>query len=408
MRILWVKAGGLLPPDTGGRIRSFNILRQLARHHEVTLFSFHDTKEDAAQRPLDQLFHRLVCVPLALPAKRRPAELLNYAAGFFSSEPYNLTKYCRPEVKGQLDDLIRRETYDVVVCDFLMAAGVIPWSSRTPKVLFAHNVEAAIWRHHYRAARNPVWKAIAWREMKRMEAAERKYLTAAHHVFAVSLNDRECFGEFLSPNRITVIPTGVDVESFKPYPTEEDPLSLVFTGSMDWLPNEDAVLYLVNQILPLVRQQFPQVSLSIVGRNPSATVRTLAARDSRLQVTGTVPDIRPFLACGAVVVVPLRIGGGTRLKIFEAMAMEKAIVSTTLGAEGLPVQDGENILLADTPSDFAASVTCLLRDTGLRTRMGMSARRLVEKDFSWEDVARQFASALQAVVTGHLRESTTS
>lgn len=406
MKILWVKAGGLVPPDTGGKIRSYNILRELAGNHAVTLFSFHDAKVDQDQRELAQVLERVVCIPLPLPEKRGWAELLDYAAGVFSGEPYNIVKYCRPQVRKELADLLGRERYDVVVCDFLMAAGVIPWNLPIPKVLFAHNVEAAIWRHHYAVARNPLWKGLAWREMQRMQAAEQKYLKAADRVLTVSENDRQFFSHFVDPSRLTVIPTGVDCDYFKPAAAAqdsrtEDPQTLVYTGSMDWLPNEDAVFYFARQILPLVRQDFPEVSLCVVGRNPSPRLRSLAVQETNMQLTGRVPDIRPFLARGSVVVVPLRIGGGTRLKIFEAMAMGKAVVSTSIGAEGLPVRHGENILLADEPSAFADSVRSLLRDASRRQHLGAAARKLVAENYSWSKVGQLFAAALQEVVTAH-------
>jgi len=406
MKILWVKAGGLVPPDSGGRIRSYNILRQLATHHSVTLFSFHDARIDQEQRALSSVFDRVVSVPLALPEKRSWAEFVDYGAGVFSREPYNIAKYCRPQVRKELADLLRRESYDVLVCDFLMAAGVIPWEAPVPKVLFAHNVEAAIWRHHYRVTRNPLWKALAWREMRRMEGVEYRCLRAADHVLAVSENDCRVFSHFVEPGKLTVVPTGVDADYFQPAAATqrspgEDSSTLVFIGSMDWLPNEDAIFYFTQEVLPLVRREFPAVSLYVVGRNPSQRLQSLAAQTDNLQVTGRVPDVRPFLARASVVVVPLRIGGGTRVKIFEAMAMAKAIVSTSLGAEGLPVQHGENILLADKPAEFAEAVCSLLRDILRRQQLGAAARQLVQQNYSWANAAQVIDAALKEVVAAH-------
>jgi glycosyltransferase involved in cell wall biosynthesis len=191
-----------------------------------------------------------------------------------------------------------------------------------------------------------------------------------------------------------VIPTGVDVDYFQPMLVEELANSLVFTGSMDWLPNEDAILYFVDAILPLIKQQLPAVSLEVVGRSPSRKLQALAETEKSVRLTGWVEDIRPFVARGAACIVPLRIGGGTRLKIFEAMAMKKAVISTSVGAEGLPVSSGENILLADTPNDFADSVVSLLRDPSRRQRLGTAARTLVQENYSWPRVAETFARTL--------------
>jgi glycosyltransferase involved in cell wall biosynthesis len=216
-------------------------------------------------------------------------------------------------------------------------------------------------------------------------------------VLTVSGTDRDAFAPFVDPKHVTVINTGVDVDYFQPIPVEETPNSLVFTGSMDWLPNEDAILYFVDAIFPLIKRQCPEVSLEVVGRSPSRKLQALAEKEKGLRLTGWVEDIRPFVARGSLCIVPLRIGGGTRLKIFEAMAMSKAVVSTTIGAEGLPVQAGENILLADTPKDFAAAVLSLLRDPIQRNRLGSAARTLVQEKYSWTKVAQDFAETLRGV-----------
>jgi sugar transferase (PEP-CTERM/EpsH1 system associated) len=398
MKILWVKAGGLVPPDTGGKIRSYNILRELARQHSVTFFSFYAAHDDDLHPDLKNMFDRVVCLPLQLPAPKTFAEMRDYGIRSLSPLPYNITKYGRPEVRRRLRTLLQEETYDVILCDFMVAAGVIPWDWPTSKVLFTHNVEATIWRRHYEVATNPFWKAVSWREWRKMEAAERRYLRLADHVLTVSETDRDAFAPFVESRRLTIIPTGVDVDYFQPMPAEESTDSLVFTGSMDWLPNEDAILYFVDAILPLIKQQYPDVSLEVVGRSPSRKLQALAETEKSVRLTGWVEDIRPFVARGAMCIVPLRIGGGTRLKIFEAMAMSKAVVSTSVGAEGLPVRTGENILLADTPTDFADSVVSLLRDTNQRQRLGTAARSLVKENYSWSKVAESFSRILQDTV----------
>jgi sugar transferase (PEP-CTERM/EpsH1 system associated) len=398
MKILWVKAGGLVPPDTGGKIRSYNILRQLARQHSITFFSFYAAHDPDVHGELKHMFDRVVTMPLRIPAPKSFAEMCDYAIRLFSSEPYGITKYCRPVVRGGLRALLEQENYDVILCDFMAAAGVIPWDCATPKVLFTHNVEATIWRRHYEVASNVIWKAISWQEWRKMEAAERRYLRLADRVLAVSETDRDAFAAFLNAEKLTVIPTGVDVEYFQPLPGEETANSLVFTGSMDWLPNEDAIFYFTDAILPLIREHSPEVFLDVVGRNPSRKLQALAESEKSIRLTGWVDDIRPFVGRGSVCIVPLRIGGGTRLKIFEAMAMGKAVVSTSVGAEGLAVRSGENIVLADTPNDFAQAVISLLRDPGRRQQLGAAARTLVQENYSWMIVANDFARTLQEVI----------
>ena len=194
------------------------------------------------------------------------------------------------------------------------------------------------------------------------------------------------------------VPTGVDTTFFRPRRAEQrSPHNLVFTGSMDWLPNEDAIRYFTDQILPLIRQQVPDVTLTVVGRNPYPALVELSQRDSSIIVTGRVEDVRPYMERAAVYVVPLRIGGGTRLKIFEAMAMEKPIVSTTIGAEGLPVRQERELLLADTPEAFAAAVMRVIADEEFAYHLGRRSATLVREQFGWNRVARQFAEICERV-----------
>lgn len=398
MKILWVKAGGLVPPDTGGKIRSYNILRELARQHSVTLFSFYAAHENDQHPSLSDIFEQVVCVPLRMPAAKSTKEFLYYLRYAFSFDSYSAMKFCRAPVEQTLRALLSEKEFDAIVCDFLFAAPVIPWDLPCPKILFAHNVEAMIWRRHYEVSRNPLWKLLAWREWKTMERAERTYLRKADHVLAVSETDARVFSEFMESSRITVIPTGVDTDFFQPRPGEELPNTLVFTGSMDWLPNEDGVFYFGEQILPRIRQQIPNVKLCVVGRKPSKRLQDLSQRQPHITITGWVKDVRPHLARGAVCIVPLRIGGGTRLKIFEAMAMEKAVISTTVGAEGLPVQNRENIILADGEKDFASACIQLLGNSALRSQIGFAARTLVCAKYGWPKIADAFTRVLQAVV----------
>jgi polysaccharide biosynthesis protein PslH len=398
MKILWVKAGGLIPPDTGGKIRTYNILRHLARNHEVTFFSFYAAHANDIHAELSQTFARVIAMPLDLPPAKSAREMLNYAAYLFSREPYSLTKFCRPVVRRKLRALLQEQAFDVIVCDFLVTAGVIPWDWPCPKVLFTHNVEAVIWQRHYEVTKNPFWKMLSWLEWKRMAAAERRYLPKAEHVFAVSKNDREAFAGFMDPRKLTVIPTGADTEFFHPGKENEVPNSLVFTGSMDWLPNEDGIFYFANEIFPLIRRQAPHATLHIVGRKPSRRLQDLASRVPNIALTGWVEDVRSYLAQCAVCIVPLRIGGGTRLKIFEAMSMGKAVVSTSIGAEGLPVRSGEHLLIADGPSGFAECTLRLLGDASLRSSIGQAGRRLIVENYSWATVSQVFGRALDAAV----------
>jgi glycosyltransferase involved in cell wall biosynthesis len=187
------------------------------------------------------------------------------------------------------------------------------------------------------------------------------------------------------------------LEYFRPQPSERKRGNLVFVGSLDWHPNEDGIFWFAREVWPRVRQAVPHASLTVVGKNPSARLRALAGSDAAIEITGTVPDVRPYLARAEVAVVPLRIGGGTRIKIFEAMSMERAVLSTTLGAEGLPVTPGRDILLEDAPEEFARAAVFLLSDAERRDAIAHAGREKVARDHSWDRVAARMEEILAQV-----------
>lgn len=396
MKILWVKAGGLLPPDMGGKIRSYNILKQLARSHEITLFTFYP------EHPADQhllgnsFFSKIVAVPLPLPPRRSPGEYLHAARLMAAGRPVTIDKFLYPEVRRHYSELLAAATFDIVICDFLVPGSLMHWKTPPPTILFTHNVEAQVWERHYKVISNPLIKTACWLESRALAGAERRYVELADHVLTVSENDRAAFLPFKDPDRITVIPTGVDTEYFQPFTQPDEPGTMAFTGTMDWMPNEDGVAYFIEKIFPLIQNDAPDAAFWVVGRRPPRRIQALAS--SNVTVTGAVDDIRPYLAKAAVCVVPLRSGSGTRIKIFEAMAMGKAVVSTTLGAEGLPVHHGEDIILADDPADFARQVVQLFHDPQRRAQIGAAARKLVEENYGWPSVATHFDQIMQTVL----------
>jgi glycosyltransferase involved in cell wall biosynthesis len=268
--------------------------------------------------------------------------------------------------------------------------------------LFEHNVEYQIWRRlatlERRVARRTLLE-IEWRKLRRCEAAA---CAAADLTIAVSEEDRQALNDVARGARITSVPTGVDTAYFAPGGRPEVPRRIVFTGSMDWYPNQDAVLHFIEAILPRIRAEIPEVSFTVVGRNPGPRLTSLARLG--VTVTGTVADVRPYIDEAALYVVPLRAGGGTRLKIFEALAMAKAVVSTTIGAEGLGVTSDRDIVLADGPDAFARAVVSLLRDGPARHRLGHAGRALVESAYTWGHTVRTFEAHCEAVVARRRRE----
>jgi glycosyltransferase involved in cell wall biosynthesis len=397
VRILWVKAGKLLPVDTGGKIRSYNILRHLARNYEVTLLSYYGGKRDADyEDELRSEFPRAQTIWTAALDGNAFAQSFDYLRRVFQAAPFAVSKFTHPLVQRTLGSSLGTQQFEVTVCDFLSASSNFPEALNTPTVLFQHNLETALWQRMASTESNPA-KRIAYRiEAAKMAGYEQRALAKFHHVIAVSENDRQKMLGIAPGCSISVVPTGVDLQKYPVAPpSTADPPRIVFTGSMDWEPNLDAVIYFCRDIFPGLLGHFPSALFQIVGRNPHPRVKQLASE--HVHVTGTVPSVAEYLRDATLVVVPLRVGGGTRLKIFEAMAMGKAVISTSIGAEGLDVQSGRDLILADDAVAFGEAMLALLRDAELRHRCEAAAAKLAAQ-YDWSKIALHFADVLARVV----------
>ncbi len=403
MHILWVKNELLHPLDKGGRIRTYEMLRRLRDHHRVTYIALDDGSTTPEQRARAlEYCDDLVLVPWRRAPLRGWRRGLAILRNVFSSLPFALAPYRSAAMKRAIRERCTTgdDRADVVVCDFLVPALNVPDGLPCPVVLFQHNVEAMIWERRAKVASNPLVRMYMREQWRRMQRVERAQCLRFDHVVAVSAEDAALFRERYGVERVSSVPTGVDTEFFRPSGgVARAPGSIVFTGSMDWMPNEDGMVFFVEDVLPRVRRAVPDATLTIVGRNPTARVHALADGRPEITVTGTVPDVRPFLEAASIVVVPLRIGGGTRIKIYEAMGMERAVVSTTIGAEGLDVVDGEHILLADVPQSFADAVIALLRAPERAEQIGQRAASHVRAHFGWAAVAEQFADSCVAAAS---------
>jgi glycosyltransferase involved in cell wall biosynthesis len=397
MRILWVKGGKLLPVDTGGKIRSYNILRHLARAYPVTLLSYYGGERDAGyETEIARQLPGTYIIHTAAP-EATLAQAFDYLFRLPARAPYAVTKFTHPKVRRTLTLWLSENRFDVAVCDFLSASLNFPRDSPLPTVLFQHNVETVLWRRLANTEASPVRRLCYQIEATKMARYEQAALGNFHHVAAVSNQDRDQMRVFAPNSPMTVVPTGVDTEQYSVVPAASgNPPIVVFTGSMDWEPNIDAVEYFCREIWPTILISLPKARFQIVGRNPHGRVRRLAS--SSVEVTGTVPSVANYLRDATVVIVPLRIGGGTRLKIFEAMAMGKAMVSTSIGAEGLDVLPGRDLLLADDPESFAKAVLDLLRDPALRRRYEQAAAIQAQR-YDWSRIAEGFADVLRATIT---------
>lgn len=399
MRMLLTLPGPLFPADTGGKIRSLNIFSRLAKRAEIHAVSFADPARDATG--IDEMRRIFAAYTPVFRTEARKYSGMFYAEVLrnqFSSWPYFLAKCNNGKFRSEVIQLAARERFDLVFCDFLHTAAPLRDLSARPKVVFEHNVEFLLrkrkWQEEKQLLRRLVYNA-EWKKTRRMEA---DVCRSFDHVITVSDNDRQTLETEFEVRQSSAIPTGVDTDFFHPYAEKPQRAHLTFVGSMDWDPNEDAVVWFLREIYPAIRRAVPDASFAIVGRSPSSRLRAVAEKEPGVEITGWVSDVRPHLAKAELVVVPLRVGGGTRIKIPEAMAMAKAVVSTPIGAEGLPFQDGTQIRIAEQPDQFARAVVELLNNAPRRNSIAQAARREVVNQHSWETVVAKVERILEHVV----------
>ncbi len=380
MNILFLAPRLPLPADTGGKIRTYNILKQLAKENHVHLMCF--SFEEADKSYLLE-FHALGIEVTLIPMPELSL-FKKIPMVFFSPIPFSIAKYKSPAMAQAIAALVKKQKFDAVHVDHLHMAHYEEYFQKIPMYLDEHNVEYKILERCASVETKVIKKYIYVDQTYKMRSIEAQKAKQFKGIFACSLDDQLLLSKLtvgLVPTH--VIPNGVDTDFFNsPIQLDEEP-SLVFTGSMDWLPNDDGITYFCKEILPLVWKENPRVKLYVVGKSPSKAVVQLAAEDKRVIVTGRVDDVRPYIQKSHVFIVPLRIGGGTRLKILEAMAMRKAIVSTTIGAEGIEYEKNVHMSLGDLPHLFAKSILDLLNDKQRMIAMGEKGRTLVCEKYDW-------------------------
>ena len=393
MRILWVKSDFLHPTTRGGQIRTLEMLRRLHARHEIDFIALHDESQPEGPARAGEYSRRHYVIPHQPPSKASAGFALQLLTGLFSRFPVAINRWRSEAMRRRIAELDASERYDVILCDFLFPAPNLPDLERA--ILFQHNVEAMIWKRHAEHGATPFHRAYFGLQHRRMKTYEAKVCRTVRRVIAVSEQDAQRMERDYGISGVVSVPTGVDVDFFKPQTAAEHKADLVFLGSMDWLPNVDGAEWLAAEILPLIRRQHPNCTVALAGRKPAPAIMALAERDPRILVTGTVPDVRPWLHGSSVSIVPLRIGGGTRLKIYESMAAGVPVVSTAVGAEGLDVTNGENIRLEDSPAAFAAACCELLGNGLQRSWLSRRAFQMVSERYSWDAITRIFEGYLQ-------------
>jgi polysaccharide biosynthesis protein PslH len=395
MQILFLSTWFPFPPDNGSKIRVYHLLRALGQQHDVTLVSF-AWEEDRADAGRDLPFCRAVHVCRRDPFARSPLAL---ATRYVAITPVVARPI--PEMQRLVGHTLTKTPFDVVIASTEgMATYALQAPQETVKILEEHNAYARMMEDRYRAASPSAARLNHWVSWRKARIYEARLFPKFAQVVMVSEQDLAMSTQ-LAGGRVpvAVVPNGVDCAHHRPGLAETMPNSLIYNGALTYGANYEAMQYFLADIYPTIRKAIPGVTLAITGSTRGVDLDGLKVVDS-VRFTGYVDDIRLPVAQSAVCVVPLRTGGGTRLKILEAMALGTPVVATPKGAEGLGARDGEHLLLADTPRAFAECVTRLLHDPAERTRLARNARQFVEALYDWGHIGKSFVKLVETSVDG--------
>jgi polysaccharide biosynthesis protein PslH len=391
VNILIVCAQFPYPPRSGFAMRVNHLTRQLARRHNVTLLSYAwEHEEEGVAAVSEEISVRAVRREPMSVREKRTAQ----AVSMLSSRPYYCREVYSEAMQRAINELCADGAFDFVQLEssFLCAFEFPPG---TRLVIDEHNIESEVFRRMCEGERSIPRRLFNRVEHGRFQRFEQDHWKRAAGCIVTSDRELPVFSARAPHTPVTVVPNGVDLDYFSPSNAPVEPDTVIFNGILTYRPNVDAALYLVDEVWPRVTSQRPAARLSIVGRSPAEEVERL--RRPGVEVTGEVPDIRPHLAKAAVVAAPVRIGGGTRLKIVEGLAMGKAMVSTSLGCEGIPVSDRAQLMIADEPEAFAARIVELFDRPDLGAELGRAGRELVEREYSWELAGERLAALYERI-----------
>lgn len=394
MKILFLANRVPYPPFRGDKLKIYNLAKRLCRQHELHLLTFAQTEEDCGyEQELGKIFTSVQFI--RLPKWR---SMLNCMGGVFDSLPFQVHYFKSGAMKRALDALLSRESFDVIHVQHLRMAQYLEHYTAVPRILDLPDAFSLYWKRKQETTRNPVLRFFERLEQKRVYRYER-ILERYQLNLVCSREDKAYLQQEHALTHIELLPNGVDTAVF--YPRVHDYIhhhTLLFTGNMDYGPNIDAVCFFVQDILPLIRKQFPAVRFVIAGQRPVARVRALA--NDYITITGFIPDLSVQYNEASVVVAPLRFGAGTQNKVLEAMAMGVPVVCSHIGFEGLGIRSGEGAVMQTSPDGFAQSVIELLSSESRRREVGEQGIAVIRSRFSWDIVTQQLEGYCAALTAG--------
>ena len=393
MRILFLTETIPYPLDSGGRIKTYHTLRSLADHHEIHCHAF--IRDPAQRRHAPELERFCATLTLHLRPRSWAGEAVALARSLAGGVPLTVVRHFDRGVLETLERACREQGFDAAYYDHL---SMLEYARRLPLPIIhdAHNVEFELIRRHAATLGLSPAKAIAGREWRLVQAYERERYSACRLIFAVSERDAGIIRELAGPSAdVRVIPISVDARGTTPLGARPPDPALLYVGGLHWPPNADAVMHFVQDIWPLVRRDTPGATLTIVGRDDAPAARTLRQTPG-VQLAGYVDDVSPYYERARALVVPLRSGGGMRVKILETLARGLPVISTSIGYEGIDAVPGVHLLAADTPADFAAAVQRAFHDDALLSGLARAGRELALERYDAEVVGAE----LRRVISG--------
>jgi polysaccharide biosynthesis protein PslH len=388
------------PPTAGNRIRTLNLALRLARRHRITFIAHRNEESAEARRFLREHGIEAIVVDRVVPLKSGPGFYARLARNLASPVPFSVASHNSVALRRAVRVHARRHRIDVWQVEATILVDALADIERCPKVIIAHNVESLIWQryHENESALSRRWYIKQqWRKFERFE---RRAFAAATRVVAVSEQDAALIRDRFGGRAVDVVDNGIDRRYYEAVEPDPDPRTLLFLGSLDWRPNVDAVGLLLERIFPAVRAAEPSARLCLVGRKPPEALVKRVRESAGVALHADVPDVRPYLARGGFMVVPLRIGGGSRLKILEAMAAGLPVVSTRVGAEGLELVPGEHYLAADDPEAMADALVACLRDPQPARALAGRSRAFVFDRYNWDTMADRLEQVWLACLDG--------
>ncbi|MGH7172431.1 MAG: glycosyltransferase [Gemmataceae bacterium] len=392
LRVVMVDEELPYPPTSGKRVRTLNLTLRLARRHRLTYVCHRNADADEAQQAADFFAEHdieTLVVNRAVPAKSGPRFYLRLAANLLSPLPYSVATHKSRALRQALGEVARKQRVDVWHCEWTPYAEMLRGIAAERRVVMAHNVESIIWQRYHETESNPLRRWYIGRQWRKFQRFERRVLGAVERTVAVSDTDAQRFRVDFGVSRVDVVENGVDTAYFQPQARRREPGRLLFLGSLDWRPNLDGVSLLLERVFPAVRAAEPSASLCLVGRNPPETLRRQVARMPGVELHGSVPDVRPYLADCGLLVVPLRIGGGSRLKILEALASGTPVVSTRIGAEGLRLEAGQDLTIVEDIDDLVRELIAAIRQPETLLAQAERGREKVLEHYDWDQLAEQ-------------------